>query len=59
MKKLLNYYLNNVSRKINYKGEIKMVKDLLTFWFLKGLIGILVFVLLYILKIIFFKWLTK
>ena len=58
MKKLLNYYLNNVSRETK-KGEILMVKDLLTFWFLKGLIGFLVIVLLCILKIIFFKWLTK
>ena len=34
-----------------------MVKDLLIFWMLKGLIGILLFVLLYILAIIFIKWL--
>ena len=36
-----------------------MVKDLLMFWVLKGIIGFLVFVLLYILTIIFFKWLLK
>ena len=36
-----------------------MVKDLLIFWVLNGLIGILVFVMLCILTIIFYKWLFK
>ena len=36
-----------------------MVKDLLMFWMLKGIIGFLVFVLLYILAIIFLKWIFK
>ena len=36
-----------------------MVKDLLMFWMLKGIIGFLVFVLLYILVIIFLKWILK
>ena len=36
-----------------------MVKDLLMFWMLKGIIGFLVSVLLYILACIFFKWLLK
>ena len=36
-----------------------MVKDLLIFWALKGLIGFLLFVLLYIITIIFLKWLFK
>lgn len=36
-----------------------MLKDLLLFWMLKGIIGFLVFALIYILVIIFFKWLTK
>ena len=36
-----------------------MIKDLLIFWTLKGLIGILIFVLLYIVAIIFYKWLFK
>ena len=36
-----------------------MVKDLLIFWMLKGLIGVLLFVLLYIVAIIFIKWLLK
>ena len=36
-----------------------MVKDLLMFWMLKGVIGFLVFVLLYILAIIFLKWILK
>ena len=36
-----------------------MVKDLLMFWVLKGIIGFLVFVLLYILAIIFLKWILK
>ena len=36
-----------------------MVKDLLMFWVLKGIIGFLVYVLLYILVRIFFKWLLK
>ena len=36
-----------------------MVKDLLIFSMLKGLIGVLLFVLLYIVTIIFFKWLFK
>ena len=36
-----------------------MVKDLLIFWALKGLIAILLFVLLYIVAIIIIKWLFK
>ena len=36
-----------------------MTKDLLTFWFLKGFIEFLGFAILYILIIIFLKWITK
>lgn len=36
-----------------------MVGDLIVFWILKGLIGSLIFVILYILIIIILKWITK